>query len=366
VLHPVHLHPSLIGSPLPWDVFTEAGVLVASAGLPIQDEAHFRRLIARPLYRDIAYAEAMSRGPGINLLERLETLGREIDALLTPPYGPLFSNQMGEWLRALLKNLRTDPDACLGYLRRVSLARPSVHHSLHVLMVSVLLAEQNDLPAASQFSLAGAAMTMNLAVLDIQDRMAGAPSPPDAEERARMADHPIQSAHLLIQGGVDDEDWLQAVRQHHENIDGSGYPAGLGIEALTPLARILRVADVYCAKLEGRYYRPPQSPGTALKEIFGRTRGYLDPLICAQLVHTLGLNPPGTLVRLANGERACITRRGRAGKPPAVASFLDSRDRLLLPPRPRDQGRQAYALRGYQSEETDWPPINWKLLWGYP
>lgn len=359
----------MIGEPLPWDVFTEAGVLVAGAGMVIVSEPHFHKLIARPLFRETNPGEQDVPPIGINLLERLETLAREADVLLTPPHTILLKDQLHELLIVLIKTLRTDPEACLGYLRRTQLARPSVHHSLHVLVVAVLLADHLDFDEAQQISLAGAALTMNLALLEVQDRLYNFPRLTDAGDRAAIAAHPQRAAELLRQGGVEDEDWLAAVAQHHENIDGSGYPGRLSIEAIAPMARVLRVVDAYCAKISGRHYRPPQSTRAAMKEIFGRDRIHLDPQISAQLLRTMGLYPPGTLVRLANGESACITRRGRGGGAHGVArfatSFLDSRGRLMDTPRERPLDRQAFALRGFLEVEADWPAINWKRLWGY-
>lgn len=365
MLRLVHLHPSLIGEPLPWAVFTESGVLVASAGMVVADEAHFRKLVARPLYREIETGEQPPQPPGINPLERLETLAREADALLIPPHSALLADQLHELLQALLKTLRADPEACLGYLRRATPARPSVHHALHVLVVAVLLSERLDYDEAQQHSLAGAALTMNITVLDIQDRLHRFPGPLGEGERSALSSHPLGAVQALQAGGVTDADWLQAVAQHHENIDGSGYPRRLDIEAICPMARLLRVVDVYCAKISGRHYRPPQSNRTAMKDIFGRERARLDPQISAQLLRAMGLYPPGTLVRLANGEAACITRRGRGGMAHFATSFLDSRGRLMDVPRERPLDRPTYALRGFMEAEPDWPAINWKTLWGY-
>ena len=366
VLRPAPLHPSLIGEPLPWDVFTEAGVLVAGAGMIVSDEAHFRRLIARPLYRETAIGETNAVQPGVNVLERLETLAREADGLLTPPHTLLLADQLQELTKALLKVLRTDPEACLGYLRRVTLARPSVHHSLHVLMVAALLSDHLDFNEAQQISLAGGALTMNLAMLEVQDRLHRFPRLPEAADRDIIAGHPSHAVELLKQYGVEDADWLRAVAQHHENIDGSGYPEGLTIEAIDPMARVLRVTDVYCAKITRRHFRPPQSSRAAMKDLFGRERARLDTQISAQLLRTMGLYPPGTLVRLANGESACITRRGHGEMARFATSFLDRRGRLMESPRERPLERQAFALRGFLEPEPDWPTVNWKQLWGYP
>jgi HD-GYP domain-containing protein (c-di-GMP phosphodiesterase class II)/DNA-binding CsgD family transcriptional regulator len=65
--------------------------------------------------------------------------------------------------------------------------------------------------------------------------------------------------------------------QHHERLDGSGYPRGLRADALTPSGRILAAADAYRAKLEPRPYRRPYDPGEAASWMRGEVRaGRLD------------------------------------------------------------------------------------------
>jgi HD-GYP domain-containing protein (c-di-GMP phosphodiesterase class II) len=65
--------------------------------------------------------------------------------------------------------------------------------------------------------------------------------------------------------------------QHHERLDGSGYPRGLSGEAITPAGRILAAADVYHAMTELRPHRPARSPEEAAAELRAEvTAGRLD------------------------------------------------------------------------------------------
>jgi DNA-binding CsgD family transcriptional regulator len=65
--------------------------------------------------------------------------------------------------------------------------------------------------------------------------------------------------------------------QHHERVDGSGYPRGLKGSMLSPAARILAAADVYQAMLEPRPHRAATSPGQAADELRAEVRsGRLD------------------------------------------------------------------------------------------
>jgi len=177
--------------------------------------------------------------------------------------------------------------------------------------------------------------------------------------------HPAASADLLERAGVSDIDWLNCVRQHHENMDGSGYPANLTGAQISLAARLLHVADVYCSKINTRSYRPPKSPRLAFKTLFGTERAQVDMQIASLLLRRIGLLPPGTLVRLANRETACITGIGRSGHIQSAVSFLDARGRALESPRERNLEMRAYAIRYPVDTDPVWPKINWPLLWGY-
>ena len=117
-------------------------------------------------------------------------------------------------------------------------------------------------------------------------------------QRQAIRCHPARSTEVLVDAGVEDREWLSAILAHHEHLDGSGYPAGLAGESIPSPARILRVADDYCAKAGGRHYRLPRSSKQALRSLFRSKRLWLDMQLAAHLLRRLGLYPPGTLVRL--------------------------------------------------------------------
>ena len=356
VLRPVHLDPALIGQPLPWDVFTESGVLIAGAGLALADEAHFNKLAARPLFREGEAGEAADAP-----LARLVELAKQAEICLKQPE----AEAIRALARALLALRRADTDACLGYASLMPLARPSVGHALRVLFVAGLLAEALDFSEAEQESVAAAALTMNIASLGLHDRLfAYAGVVPEAD-RAALRGHPQAGVDLLKRAGVSDAFWLDAVRQHHENMDASGYPAGLPGGGIALAARVLRVADFYCAKIGGRHYRPPKSAGFAFQELFGQEKTRLDSQIATQLLRRMGLYPPGSLVRLANRETACIARRAQGGAARWAVSVLDARECVLEPPRARDLAARNHAIIGTADRQPGWPTINWMAVWGY-
>ena len=360
LLHPIHLDPSLIGQPLPCDLYSEAGVLLARAGMQVTDIVVFRKLASRPLYQ-----QTKSGSESNQLLQRLRDLARHTAVLLAGPEQARTEEELRLLARAFVTLFRMDPDACLGYPRLVPVAPVCLNHSLHALFISTFLADQMDFPETQAESLAAAALTMNMSNMPLHERLYNQGGYVSGEDWKKLRAHPDDAANMLERVGVKDQDWLAAVRQHHENMDGSGYPARLDGPQIGLAARILRVADVYCTKVNASHYRPPRSARFAARELFGAERAYLDTQIASLLIRRIGMYPPGTLVRLANREYACITRPGRNGRVRFAVSFIDARGRSLELPRERNLETRDHAIRHTVSPDPAWSKVNWNQLWGY-
>jgi HD-GYP domain-containing protein (c-di-GMP phosphodiesterase class II) len=70
---------------------------------------------------------------------------------------------------------------------------------------------------------------------------------------------------------------IPIVRSHHERWDGKGYPDGLGGEAISPLARVVALADAYDAMTSDRPYRKGMAPAVAFAEIEKQSGRQFDP-----------------------------------------------------------------------------------------
>jgi HD-GYP domain-containing protein (c-di-GMP phosphodiesterase class II) len=86
---------------------------------------------------------------------------------------------------------------------------------------------------------------------------------------------------------------IDAVRHHHEYLDGSGYPDGLTADAIPELTRILTVCDVYGALIEERAYKAAQTPAQALYVLIGMAQhGKVDFGVVRNLAGALGVKLP--------------------------------------------------------------------------
>ncbi|RDV82117.1 GAF and HD-GYP domain-containing protein [Ammonifex thiophilus] len=100
----------------------------------------------------------------------------------------------------------------------------------------------------------------------VRDAVLVKPGPLDPEEWEEIKKHPVVGAEILAKVGMDEETVL-AVRHHHEDVAGGGYPAGLRGERIPLLARIIRVADAYDAMTSQRPYRRSLGHEEAVREL---------------------------------------------------------------------------------------------------
>lgn len=358
---PVYLDHDLIGQSLPWDLYTVSGVLVAVAGLEIGDERQLTQLTARPLFRRIEQPS-----DGTDLATHLRNLMRDYPHSLKAAGTAELEAQIRDHARALIELSHLDHDACLGLTRLLPMRDSAARHCLLTALIALDVAEQLPFPDKDLEPLLAAALTMNISAMRLHAELSEGFVGLNDVVRQLIHRHVDESLQSLIASGVQDPVWLEAVRQHHENLDGSGYPEKLLDEAIGMPGRILRVADYYVAKITGRRYRPAKSTQFAFKQMFGHERGRLDSRIALQLLHSNGLYPPGTLVRLANRETAVVMRReGDRDSAGHAMAFMEVRGKLIKEPVERNTASVKYAVLNVTEPEPHWPEIRWEGFWGY-
>ncbi|MDE5446922.1 HD domain-containing protein [Bradyrhizobium sp. CSA207] len=103
-----------------------------------------------------------------------------------------------------------------------------------------------------------------LAILDKPGRL-------DANERAMIETHPAAGYAFLKDREKISPEILDAVRHHHEYLDGSGYPDGLCGESINDIVRILTISDIFAALIEHRHYKPTMPRREAYNILCGMT-----------------------------------------------------------------------------------------------
>jgi HD-GYP domain-containing protein (c-di-GMP phosphodiesterase class II) len=173
-------------------------------------------------------------------------------------------------------------------------------------------------PEALQITLSKAALTMNISMTDLQDRLVRQREPPNPDQRRQIDQHALRSASLLEQLGVTDQCWLETVLDHHAKTPGplSGRSDG------QRMARLIQRADMFAACLSPRVTRPAKSPASAMQASYFDENRQIDETGAA-LIKALGIYTPGTYVRLATDEIAVVIKRGANSTTPRVAIIIN-------------------------------------------
>ncbi|MCA6218798.1 hypothetical protein KGA65_19825 [Ideonella sp. B7] len=214
-----------------------------------------------------------------------------------------------------------------------------INHSIHAATACQAAAHFLGWNSDDQRRAFQAALTMNIAMADLQARLATQVSPLTARQREAIHDHPVRGVQMLSEAGITDAAWLDAVRLHHELPDGSGYPAGTSESS--ELAEMLRFADVYTALLSDRADRPAISARQAGREL--HQMAATSPLAGA-LIKSFGIFPPGSVVRLASGEMGIVVRNGEKAYHPRVAILTTATGEPRRAPLVRDTSRDSHAV----------------------
>ena len=382
ILRPVILPPELIGEIAPCNLFNARGMLLVKAGALIAPaiamSAHARS--PAQTIRIFCAGEEAERISDFNPIAQLLDTGKALSAIDERITRNEHVSQ--DELIRLACDLHAiwslDADACMGYARVHKFGRPSICHTLHVALIAAELAAANGMDRFQIINVIGGALTMNLAKLALHDEMSDSAAKPDEAQDIEIHSHPNDGVQLLERIGRFGKPWLDAVGAHHENIDGSGYPWSLKGSAIPLSARIVRLADTFAARLNWRKSRQPlhwnlqrtRSAPNFAQHIFGKDLQCLDQPLITQLTRVLGRFPPGSLVRISNGELAVVTRRIPGTEPPAapgeVYSIRDIYGQLLPEPRRRRIGHGGYEIRNYANEECRrFLAYDWQKLWGY-
>lgn len=121
------------------------------------------------------------------------------------------------------------------------------------------------------------------------------------EQRRLVEPHPRTGADLIAQRLPAFAPIVASIAAHHERLDGTGYPSGLKGDQVPPLARLLSVADLYCALCCRRPYRDARDPRSALTDTLLYAEQNILDRFAAEKLLPMSFYPIGSVVELSDG-----------------------------------------------------------------
>lgn len=357
-LRPYTPDAAALRAPLPFDLYTDRGVLWSRTGSILADDA--RAAAGRQLFREAAPDDDGDCPALEALLERGRGYERSAGA-----WGCQAADacRIDAVAQDLVVSARSHSALCSGMAMHMPIQSHAIGHSFAVAATAVGLGIWLDLDDKTLATLARAALTMNLASLALHDDCAARRGPLEAQRRQDIGSHPHLAASLLTQTPGIDLRWIDTVEQHHENADGSGYPYGNRRDDIPLEARILRVADVWCALIKPGADRIGAPPKEILGLLFERERRRLDDRVLVELRRRFGAYPPGSLVRLMNRETAVVTAWAD-GAPKFVVTILTPTGEVEARPKVRLTAKSAHAIRSHALfAPNQLRAVPWRQVW---
>ena len=182
-----------------------------------------------------------------------------------------------------------------------------IEHSINCAILMVMFGRSLEIEKPTLQHLGAGALLMDIGMVKLPLLLTQKTDSLSAQETQRMQRH-VDIALKLLEpiDGIDDV-ILTVIKQHHERLDGTGYPDGLRGEQISQYGRMAGIVDTYDSLTTVKPYRDALRPAEALKKMQDEDLG-LDKDLVTKFIGCIGANPIGSLVKLASGKLAMVMR----------------------------------------------------------
>lgn len=365
----------VIGGPLPWSIYDRNGTFLIKKGFVIKSESQVERLLKHGVF---GFASEMVVGKPVEVSKAkrstdfspfkiLEDVTSQLAITLANSDNPEinFTDEIIELVKDIDRACHRDADAALASLFVIEKGSYPIKHAVDVAVLSGLMARKRGIIGEAYSSLIAAALTMNIAMIALQEILYRQETPLTEEQKKAIYRHPIEGVKILRRAKVVDQQWLKYVLAHHEKVDGTGYPNKLPGEQYPDAVQLIVLADQYCARLSPRAYRQPLLHKGILRDIMLDSGKTVDSAIAALFIRELGFFPPGLIVQLLNGEVGVVTKRGEKADAPVVHVCTRPGQGNLPRPIQRNTSLGGNKIRKILMNDDPNVTFERRLVWGF-
>lgn len=178
-------------------------------------------------------------------------------------------------------------------------------HSMNVLVLALMMSKTLNISKDHIHILGLAALFHDIGKAKISSKVLLKKEPLTKIEQAHYEEHCAIGAQLALDAGLP-KHVAKVIFQHHELIDGSGYPKKLTGDKIDPLARLISVVNAYDNLCNPMDVATAKTPYEALGYLFASQRSKYDEVVLKRMIKTLGIYPPGSIVQLSSGVHAIV------------------------------------------------------------
>ncbi|MCH8498389.1 MAG: HD-GYP domain-containing protein [Marinobacter sp.] len=254
-------------------------------------------------------------------------------------------------IRSCVRSINTNANALFWLARIKDQDAYTAEHCLRVAIFAIAFAKFMGLPEDDLEVVGLCGLLHDIGKLKVPDAILNKPGPLTPEEMADMQRHTQLGHQLLAADSNLDSIVADVSLQHHERMDGKGYPNQLASHQISRFARLITIVDVYDAVTSDRCYRTGRSPADAMGIIYKGRGEQFDADMVEAFIRMIGIYPPGSLVELSNGEVGLVVGSHPQRKLKPRLELLLDRDKQPQPARlidlgeaPTDGHGQAYSI----------------------
>jgi len=174
----------------------------------------------------------------------------------------------------------------------------------------------------------------------VPDEILNKPGRLTDEEFAIIRRHPEDGYNILRRSPDVSDIALDITLHHHERRDGSGYPSKLAGDAISELAQMAAIVDVYDAITADRCYHKGMPAAAALRKIYEWSKFHFNPQFVQEFMRCVGIYPVGTLVLLESGRLGVVVEPHESNLlAPKVNVFFHTKNNVYIKPETVDLAR---------------------------
>ncbi len=258
---------------------------------------------------------------------------------------PVEEGVVNELVDNISQSVFRNQDALISLCRIKHIDEYTYMHSLSVCVLMTSFARAMDYSVTEVRQIAIGALLHDMGKMRVPPQILNKPASLTDEEFGVMKSHVDYSAELIA--GLE---WMvpnsvDVVMQHHERIDGSGYPYGLKGDEISKIGQMSAIVDVYDALTSERCYKGAWEPTVTLGKMLEWSPEHFDAAMVHQFVRCMGIYPVATLVLLDKSWVAIVVKQNPDKLLlPRVRIVYDANMGSYITPRDIDLSQENYKI----------------------
>ena len=233
-------------------------------------------------------------------------------------------------VQLLSDSVIANPSAMMWLLRMRTENAEVVSHALKVAVYMLTLGRHIGFSKEQMVELGFIGLLLDVGKLEMPEEILSKPEKLSEQEATLMQTHVDASIQLLESNEPLSFNVRLGINEHHERMDGSGYPRGLVGGEISIFGRMAAIADSFAAMTSDRPYSKTLSSFEAMRELFRMAEGQLHAPLVEEFVQAIGIFPVGSLIQLTTGEVAIVLEHNKVRRLDPKVLLLTRSDKSLL------------------------------------